>query len=71
MTTTDILHTLTTLKMLRYYKGQHIIVLTDQIMAMYDKLVKKVKEKKKHELNPKLLNWTPPLFTASQLRFGW
>lgn len=71
MTTTDILHTLTTLKMLRYYKGQHIIVLTDQIMAMYEKLVKKVKDKKKHELNPKLLSWTPPLFTASQLRFGW
>lgn len=71
MTTTDILHTLTTLQMLRYYKGQHIIVLTDQIMELYEKLVKKVKEKKKHELNPKLLNWTPPLFTANQLRFGW
>lgn len=71
MTTTDILHTLTTLQMLRYYKGQHIIVLTDQIMELYEKLVKKVKEKKKHELNPKLLHWTPPLFTANQLRFGW
>ncbi|CAK9437791.1 uncharacterized protein LODBEIA_P21690 [Lodderomyces beijingensis] len=71
MTTTDILHTLTTLQMLRYYKGQHIIVLTDQMMTLYDKLIKKVKEKKKHELNPKLLNWTPPQFTANQLRFGW
>ncbi|KAL6450776.1 ESA1 Histone acetyltransferase ESA1 [Candida maltosa Xu316] len=71
MTTTDILHTLTTLQMLRYYKGQHIIVLTDQIMAIYEKLVKKVKEKKKHELDPKLLEWTPPSFTANQLRFGW
>ena len=46
MTTTDILHTLTTLQMLRYYKGQHIIVLTDQIMELYEKLVKKVKEKR-------------------------
>lgn len=71
MTTTDILHTLTTLQILRYYKGQHIIVITDQIMAMYDKLVKKVKEKKKHELDPRLLHWTPPSFTANQLRFGW
>lgn len=71
MTTTDILHTLTTLQMLRYYKGQHIIVLTDQIMVLYEKLIKKVREKKKHELNPKLLNWTPPQFTANQLRFGW
>ncbi|KAI5959511.1 ESA1 [Candida pseudojiufengensis] len=71
MTTTDILHTLTTLQMLRYYKGQHIIVLTEQMMVLYDKLIKKIKENKKHELNPKLLNWTPPSFTANQLRFGW
>ena len=71
MTTTDILHTLTTLQILRYYKGQHIIVVTDQIMAMYDKLIKKVKEKKKHELDPRKLQWQPPSFTANQLRFGW
>lgn len=71
MTTTDILHTLTTLQILRYYKGQHIIVVTDQIMTMYDKLVKKVKEKKKHELEPRRLQWQPPSFTANQLRFGW
>lgn len=71
MTTTDILHTLTTLQILRYYKGQHIIVITDSLMAIYEKLIKKVKEKKKHELDPKKLNWTPPLFTANQLRFGW
>ncbi|KAG7662946.1 ESA1 [[Candida] subhashii] len=71
MTTTDILHTLSTLQILRYYKGQHIIVITDQIMALYEKLTKKVREKKKHELDPRLLNWTPPTFTANQLRFGW
>lgn len=71
MTTTDILHTLTTLQILRYYKGQHIIVITDQIMTMYEKLVKKVKEKKKHELDPRKLEWAPPSFTANQLRFGW
>ncbi|KAK6455829.1 acyl-CoA N-acyltransferase [Scheffersomyces xylosifermentans] len=71
MTTIDILHTLTTLQILRYYKGQHIIVITDQIMAMYDKQIKKVREKKKHELDPRKLSWTPPLFTANELRFGW
>lgn len=71
MTTTDILHTLSTLQILRYFKGQHIIVITDQIMLLYDKLVKKVKEKKKHELDPEKLNWSPPAFTANQLRFGW
>lgn len=71
MTTTDILHTLSTLQVLRYYKGQHIIVITEQIMVMYDKLVKKVHEGKKHELDPLKLTWNPPLFTANQLRFGW
>lgn len=71
MTTTDILHTLSTLQILRYYKGQHIIVITDQIMILYDKLVKKIKDKKKHELEFDRLNWTPPIFTANQLRFGW
>lgn len=71
MTTTDILHTLTTLQMLRYYKGQHIIVISDQIMSVYEKLVKKIKDKKKHELDPAKLQWTPPSFTSSQLRFGW
>ncbi|GBL48000.1 Histone acetyltransferase [Candidozyma auris] len=71
MTTTDVLHTLSTLQIIKYHKGQHIIVITDQIMALYDKLVKKVKEKKKHELDPEKLQWTPPSFTANQLRFGW
>lgn len=71
MTTTDILHTLSTLQILRYYKGQHIIVVTDQVMTLYDKLIKKIKEKKKHELTPEKLSWTPPVFTANQLRFGW
>lgn len=71
MTTTDILHTLSALQIIKYHKGQHIIVITDHLMAMYEKLVKKVKEKKKHELDPEKLQWTPPSFTANQLRFGW
>ncbi|RKP29329.1 hypothetical protein METBISCDRAFT_18901 [Metschnikowia bicuspidata] len=71
MTTTDVLHTLSTLQTTKYYKGQHIIVITDHIMALYVKLMKKIKEKKKHELDPEKLQWTPPTFTANQLRFGW
>ncbi|KAG7692810.1 hypothetical protein KL930_004442 [Ogataea haglerorum] len=67
MTTTDILHTLQTLNMLRYYKGQHIIVLTNQILENYEKL----QRKKRHKLDPSKLVWKPPVFTASQLRFGW
>lgn len=71
MTTTDVLHTLSTLQIIKYHKGQHIILVTDQIMSLYEKLVKKVREKKKHELDPQKLEWSPPSFTANQLRFGW
>lgn len=67
MTTTDILHTLQTMNMLRYYKGQHIICLTDQVLQNYDRL----KKKKKHKLDPSRLQWKPPVFTAAQLKFGW
>ncbi len=67
MTTTDILHTLQNFNMLRYYKGQHIIVLTDDAIKHYNKLV----QKKRHLLDSNKLIWKPPIFTASQLRFGW
>lgn len=71
MTTTDVLHTLSTLQIIKYYKGQHIIVITDHIMALYEKMMRRIKDKKKHELDPDKLSWTPPSFTANQLRFGW
>lgn len=71
MTTTDVLHTLLALQIIKYYKGQHIIVITDHLMAMYEKLMKKIRDQKKHDLEMERLQWTPPQFTASQLRFGW
>ena len=67
MTTTDILHTLKTLNMLRYYQAQHIIYLNSAVMARY----KKITEKKRRSIDPTKLKWTPPVFTASQLRFAW
>lgn len=67
MTTTDILHTAQTLSMLKYFKGQHVIYLSDQIVAQYEKTQKK----NRRTINPDLLIWKPPVFTAAQLRFGW
>ncbi|CAR28580.1 hypothetical protein ZYGR_0S02140 [Zygosaccharomyces rouxii] len=67
MTTMDILHTAKTLNILKYYKGQHIIFLNEEILARYDYL----KTKKRRSIDPNKLIWTPPLFTASQLRFAW
>lgn len=67
MTTTDILHTAKTLNILRYYKGQHIIFLNDDIMKRYDQLFSKPRRR----ITPSKLVWKPPIFTASQLRFAW
>lgn len=67
MTTTDILHTAKTLNILRYYKGQHIIFLNDDIMKRYNQLFSKPRRK----ITASKLIWKPPVFTASQLRFAW
>lgn len=67
MTTTDILHTLKTLNILRYYKGQHIIFINEAILERYNKL----KSKKRRSIDAEKLLWKPPVFTASQLRFAW
>lgn len=67
MTTTDILHTLGALNMLKYYKGQHIICLTEALVEKYEKQ----KLKKRHKIDPDKLLWKPPVFTAAQLRFAW
>lgn len=67
MTTTDILHTAKTLNILRYYKGQHIIYLNEEIVERY----KQLKSRKRRRIDPESLVWKPPIFTASQLRFAW
>lgn len=67
MTTTDILHTLQTLNMLKYYKGQHIICLTEAMVEKYEKQ----KKRKRNKIDPARLQWKPPVFTAAQLRFAW
>lgn len=67
MTTTDILHTLQTLNMLKYYKGQHIICLTEAMVEKYER----GKKKKRIRIDAGKLQWKPPVFTAAQLRFAW
>lgn len=67
MTTTDILHTSKALELLRFYRGQHVLYLNDDVMKRYEKL----KNKKTRSIDPGKLIWTPPVFTASQLRFAW
>ena len=64
-TTDDILHTLQAIDALRYHRGQHVIILSEKILDDWEKLQKKIKCR----VEGKYLQWTPPVFTASQLRF--
>ena len=73
MTVNDVLHTLQNLNMLRYLpqKNQHIIVLTDAVIAQREKQKEKEKIKGRHWIDPDKLVWKPPVFTASSRTWNW
>jgi histone acetyltransferase HTATIP len=64
-TTDDILSTLQTMDVLRYYKGQFVICFNDKHVGQAEKLKKKVRIR----IDPAKLDWTPPRFAPNQLRF--
>ena len=65
MTTDDVMHTLQHLDLLRYYNGQYIMALNNRHREMYNKFVKK----RKVSIDPACLDWKPPVFSATQLRY--
>ncbi|OCK93008.1 histone acetyltransferase ESA1 [Cenococcum geophilum 1.58] len=71
MTTTDVLHTLQNLNMLRYSKNQHVIVLTDAVIEQRERQKAKEKIKGKRTIDPDRLQWKPPVFTASSRTWNW
>ena len=71
MTTGDVLHTLQNLNMLRYSKGNHVIVLTDAMVAQYEKMLEKERIKGKRRIDAEMLQWKPPVFTASTRTWAW
>ncbi|KAI9851846.1 MAG: Histone acetyltransferase [Thelocarpon superellum] len=71
MTTNDVLHTLQNLNMLRYSKGQHVIVLTDAIVEQKEKQREKERVKGKRRIDGERLQWKPPVFTASTRTWNW
>lgn len=73
MTTNDVLHTLQNLNMLRYSKGQHVIVLTDAVLEAKEKARAKEKAKgvARRTIEPERLMWKPPIFTASSRTWNW
>ncbi|EMR08737.1 hypothetical protein PNEG_02912 [Pneumocystis murina B123] len=68
MTSQDVLHTIQNLSLLKYYKGQHIICISEAIEQQYEKY--KTKQRRKIDPNG-LAHWKPPVFNSTQLRFGY
>lgn len=72
MTTNDVLHTLQNLNMLRYSKGQHVIVLTNAIVEQKNKMREKEKLKGgRRRIDPERLQWKPPVFSAASRTWNW
>ena len=62
----DILQTLQTMDIVKYYKGNAIIYLGKDVVDKWGKAQKKVNVK----IDPSKLEWVPPKFQPSQLRFS-
>ncbi|KAF1993301.1 histone acetyltransferase ESA1 [Amniculicola lignicola CBS 123094] len=71
MTTNDVLHTLQNLNMLRYYKGQHVVVLTDAVIQQRERQKEKEKIKGRRVIDPDRLIWKPPVFSAASRTWNW
>lgn len=71
MTEKDVHETLVVLNMLRYHKGNWIIVLTDQAIEEHKKRIEKEKIKGTRKIDPARLQWKPPVFTASSRTWNW
>ncbi|KAL1965025.1 hypothetical protein VTN77DRAFT_6225 [Rasamsonia byssochlamydoides] len=71
MTEKDVHETLLVLNMLRYHKGNWVIVLTDQVIEQHKKRLEKEKTKGIRKIDPSRLQWKPPVFTASSRTWNW
>ncbi|KAL1916663.1 uncharacterized protein VTP21DRAFT_5367 [Calcarisporiella thermophila] len=65
ITNQDVQHTLQSLGALKYYRGQHIICLSDGVIDKHNKSM----NKRRRVIHPECLQWKPIQFTAAQLRF--
>ncbi|KAG6366904.1 hypothetical protein INS49_001085 [Diaporthe citri] len=71
MTTQDVEHTLQAYKMQVYHKGEHKIVVPNSQMEAHNKRLEKRKKLLWREIKPDLIQWKPPVFTASNRTWGW
>ncbi|KAJ5908900.1 hypothetical protein N7495_001582 [Penicillium taxi] len=71
MTEKDVHETLVVFNMLRYHKGNWVIVLTDYAVGEHKKRLEKEKAKGVSKIDPARLQWKPPVFTASSRTWNW
>ncbi|CAG8001224.1 unnamed protein product [Penicillium salamii] len=71
MTEKDVHETLVVFNMLRYHKGNWVIVLTDSVVEEHEKRLKKEEIKGARKIDPARLQWKPPVFTASSRTWNW
>ncbi|PHH83566.1 hypothetical protein CDD82_7127 [Ophiocordyceps australis] len=67
MTTQDVEHTLQAMKMQVYHKSDHKIVIPEKLIKQREKQ----RLKQKRTLDAALIQWKPPIFTASSRTWGW
>ncbi|KAG8527489.1 uncharacterized protein KY384_007641 [Bacidia gigantensis] len=72
MTTADVINTLQNKNMLRVYKGQHVIVLTDAVIKEWeDGREREKKRGKRRTIESERLQWKPPVFGAASRTWNW
>ncbi|KAJ2630361.1 Histone acetyltransferase [Coemansia sp. RSA 1290] len=64
-TVQDIMHALFSLDAIRYYHGQHCIVLSQRVIEAHERF----SQKKLRKVDPTCLKWTPKVFTQAELRY--
>ncbi|KAJ2162971.1 Histone acetyltransferase [Coemansia sp. RSA 552] len=64
-TVQDIMHALFNLDAIRYYHGQHCIVLSERVIEAYERF----KKKNYRKIDPSCLRWAPKVFSQAELRY--
>ncbi|KAK5085218.1 Histone acetyltransferase [Lithohypha guttulata] len=71
MTEKDVHEQLEVLRLLRYHKGQWIIVVRDELLEWQEKKLEKEKKRGVRRIDPSKLNWKIPVFTNSMRTWNW
>ncbi|KAL1977410.1 hypothetical protein VTN31DRAFT_269 [Thermomyces dupontii] len=71
MTDKDVHETLLVMNLLRYHRGNWVIVLPDSVVEQHRKRQEKEKQKGVRKIDPSKLQWKPPVFTAASRTWNW